>query len=160
MVEVVKRVPKARLILAIRSDDEKYERQLHTLVEELDLEKHVVFRLNVTEEEKRALLRSARALVVPSAVEGFGIVVLEANACGVPVIASSGVPEGAVSERVNGLRYPFGDIKALAARIVEMLEDDALHAQLARNSLERAAGYGWSRIGAQFESVVRRAVAG
>ena len=160
MVEVVKRVPRARLILAIRRDDETYERQLRTLVKELDLEAHVEFRLNVSEQEKRDLLRSVRVLVVPSAVEGFGIVVLEANACGVPVIASTGVPEGAVQERINGLRYPFGDTKALAARIVQLLQDDDLYSRLSRNASERVACYGWSRVGAQFESVVRQLVAG
>jgi glycosyltransferase involved in cell wall biosynthesis len=160
MVEVVKRVPHSRLILAIRQDDQKYERQLHALVGELGLEDHVEFRINVSEQEKRDLLRSVRVLVVPSAVEGFGIVVLEANACGVPVVASTGVPEGAVEEGVNGLRYPFGDIKALAARIVELLQDDAVHSRLSQNGLERVACFGWSRIGAQFERVVRQAVAG
>jgi glycosyltransferase involved in cell wall biosynthesis len=92
MVEVVKRLPDARLILAIRSDDQKYERELHELVERLQLADHVEFRLNVSEAEKRDLLLSVQVLVLPSAVEGFGIVVLEANACGVPVVASSGVP--------------------------------------------------------------------
>jgi glycosyltransferase involved in cell wall biosynthesis len=153
MVDVVKRVPGARLILAIRRDDEKYERQLHNLVKDLELENHVEFRLNVSEQEKRDLLRSVRALIVTSAVEGFGIVVLEANACGVPVIASSGVPEGAVEEGVNGLRYPFGDIKALGDRIVELLSDNELNGRLSRNGLERVAAFSWSRIGAQFERI-------
>src|SRR5207249_7501209 len=71
MAEVLKRVPRARLILAIRRDDEKYEGQLHTLVKDLHLENHVDFRLNVSDQEKRDLLGSVRALVVPSAVEGF-----------------------------------------------------------------------------------------
>ncbi len=159
MVEVVKDVPHSRLILAIRRDDEKYERQLHALVSRLGLKDHVEFRLNVSEEEKLELMRSVRALVVTSAVEGFGIVVLEANACGVPVIASSGVPEGAVEDGVNGLRYPFGDTRALAARIVQLLQDDALHERLSKNAMERTECFGWSRIGAQFEQVVRRAAA-
>jgi glycosyltransferase involved in cell wall biosynthesis len=153
MANVVKRVPSSRLILAIRRDDEKYEAQLHSLVKELGLQDHVEFRFNVSEEEKRELLRSVRALVVPSAVEGFGIVVLEANACGVPVIASSGVPEGAVEEGVNGLRYPFGDIKALEDRIVQLLQDDSLHSRLSHNALERVAAYSWSRVGARFEQI-------
>jgi glycosyltransferase involved in cell wall biosynthesis len=153
MAEVVKRVPDARLILAIRRDDQKYERQLNILVAELDLESHVEFRLNVTEQEKRDLLRSVSALVVPSAVEGFGIVVLEANACGVPVIASTGVPAGAVEEGVNGLRYPFGDTNALARRIIELLTDDGLRSRLSRNGLERVTRFTWGRVGAEFERI-------
>lgn len=159
MAEVVKQVPHSRLILVIRRDDAEYEKQLHALVAELGLGDHVEFRFNVSEHEKLELIRSASALVVTSAVEGFGIVVVEANACGVPVIASSGVPEGAVDDGVNGLRYPFGDTRVLAARIVELLQDDALHQRLSKNALERAPCFGWSRIGARFEQVVLRAAA-
>jgi glycosyltransferase involved in cell wall biosynthesis len=159
MAEVVKQIPDARLTLAIRHDDLKYERELISLVEELHLTASVEFRFNVSEGEKRELLRSARVLVVPSVVEGFGIVVLEANACGVPVIASSGVPEGAVRDEINGLRYPFGDIAALASAMCRVLQDDQLHARLSQSGLEFARGFAWSRVGARFADVVEKAVA-
>jgi len=157
MFEVVRRIPEARLTLAIRRDDLKYERELIELVEELHLATNVEFRFNVSEQEKRELLTAARALVVPSVVEGFGIVVLEANACGVPVIASSGVPEGAVRDGMNGLRYPFGDIGALAEAICKVLQDDRLHARLSQAGLEFARGFAWRRVGAQYADVVERA---
>jgi glycosyltransferase involved in cell wall biosynthesis/SAM-dependent methyltransferase len=159
MVEVVKRIPQARLILAIRRDDLKYERELIELVDKLLLAKHVEFRFNVSEKEKRELLGSARALVVPSVVEGFGIVVLEANACGVPVIASSGVPEGAVRDDMNGLRYPYGDITALSAGISRVLLDDQLHARLSAAGREFARGFAWGKVGAQYAAVVQGAAA-
>src|SRR5207245_905681 len=98
-------------------------------------------------------------LVVPSAVEGFGIVVLEANACGVPVIASSGVPQGAVGDGVNGLRYQFGDIRALADAMAKLLTDDELHSSLSRSARNGAERYRWSRVGAEFGSVVSLAAA-
>src|SRR5258708_31694515 len=82
MVEVVKRIPDATLTLAIRHDDLKYERELVAVVKELHLGASVSFRFNVTELEKRELLAATRVLVVPSVVEGFGIVGLEANASG------------------------------------------------------------------------------
>jgi glycosyltransferase involved in cell wall biosynthesis len=159
MVEVVNRVPQARLILAIRHDDLKYERELIELVEKLHLAKHVEFRFNVTEQEKRQLLDSARVLVVPSVVEGFGIVVLEANASGVPVIASSGVPEGAVRDGMNGLRYSYGDIAALSADICELLQNDRLHAQLSAAGQKFARGFAWQKVGAQYAAVLQGAVA-
>jgi glycosyltransferase involved in cell wall biosynthesis len=98
-------------------------------------------------------------LVLPSSVEGFGIVVLEANACGVPVIASSGVPEGAVRDGFNGLRYQFGDIRALADRIVHLLWDTALYSSLSKNASSNAERFSWSRVGADYERVVREAAA-
>jgi glycosyltransferase involved in cell wall biosynthesis len=159
MVEVVKRIPPARLILAIRHDDAKYERELIELVDQLHLAGHVEFRFNVNEEEKRDLLSAARALVVSSVVEGFGIVVLEANACGAPVIASSGVPEGAVRDGMNGLRYPYGDIAALAAAICKVLQDESLHARLSKAGREFARGFAWRTVGARYADVVENAVA-
>jgi glycosyltransferase involved in cell wall biosynthesis len=159
MAEVVKRVPEAKLILAIRHDDLKYEGELIELIESLHLTNQVAFRFNVTEREKRQLVESARVLVVPSVVEGFGIVVLEANACGVPVIASSGVPEGAVRDGMNGLRYPYGDIAALATGISEVLQDDRLHARLSTAGRKFAQGFAWRKVGAQYAAVVQGAVA-
>jgi SAM-dependent methyltransferase len=97
-------------------------------------------------------------LVVTSAVEGFGIVVLEANALGVPVVASSGVPEGAVRDGVNGLRYKFGDIAALGDEVVRLLKDDALHSKLSRSARENVERFRWSRVGAEFEHVVSGAI--
>jgi glycosyltransferase involved in cell wall biosynthesis len=157
MVAVVTRVPAAKLIISGRRDDLGYERELRALVTDLDLEDNVEFRFNITEAEKRDLLFSSRVLVLPSAVEGFGIVVLEANACGVPVVASSGVPAGAVQQGANGLRYPFGQINALAGALIEVLTNDSLHATLAANSLVFAAGFGWKEVGSRYEQVVQKA---
>jgi glycosyltransferase involved in cell wall biosynthesis len=159
MATVVKLVPGARLTIAGRHDDLGYERQLHTLVRELGLKANVEFRFDLTEEQKRELIRSSRVLVVPSAVEGFGIVVLEANACGVPVVASSGVPEGAVRDGINGLRYVSGDITGLAAAISRVLQDDQLHARLSESGREFAGRFAWSKVGAQYAEVVESALA-
>lgn len=156
MVQVVERVPDAQLVIAIRRDDRRYEDELRQLVSELHLDGHVEFRLNISEEEKRELLQSVHALVVPSAVEGFGIVVLEANACGVPVVASSGVPEGAVKDHFNGLRYEFGNIDQLSSRLVELLSDDALRSELGANGRSFAKRFAWAEVGAQFEAIVEK----
>jgi glycosyltransferase involved in cell wall biosynthesis len=159
MVDVVKRIPQATLTLAIRRDDVKYERELIELAEDLGIANQVEFRFNVSEQEKRELLSATRVLVVPSVVEGFGIVVLEANACGVPVVASSGVPEGAVRDGLNGLRYPYGDIAALAEDICRVLQDDQLHARLSEAGREFARGFAWAKVGAQYARIVERAAA-
>jgi glycosyltransferase involved in cell wall biosynthesis len=159
MTVVVGQVKTARLVIAGRRDDVAYEKELNRLVERLGLDRRVEFRFNLTEQEKRRLIEESRIMVLPSVVEGFGIVVLEANACGVPVIASSGVPEGAVQDGVNGLRYPFGDTQALADRIVQLLQDDALYSRLSQNALKFAQRFSWSLVGAEFERVVSQMTA-
>jgi len=160
LARVIDRFPRARLTIAGRHDDLAYEKQLVRLVAELDLGDRVDFRFNIGEAEKRDLLRRARGLVLPSAVEGFGIVVLEANSCGVPVIASSGVPESVVGHETTGLRYPFGDIDALATQMGRLFENDELHRSLSRNAREFAQGFGWQKIGAQYASLVESLAAG
>jgi glycosyltransferase involved in cell wall biosynthesis len=130
---------------------------MQQLARDLGVEAHVGFQFNLTEEEKLDLVRSSRVLVVPSAVEGFGIVVLEANAVGVPVVASSGVPEGAVRHGMNGLRYPYADIPALAASICRMLEDGQLNSQLSDAGRVFARKFAWRKVGADYADVVERA---
>jgi glycosyltransferase involved in cell wall biosynthesis len=158
MTSVVEQVPAARLTIAGRRDDLAYERHLRELTRDLGLEGSIEFQFNLSEGEKRELIRASRVLVVPSAVEGFGIVVLEANACGVPVVASSGVPEGAVRDGLNGVRYPYGDIAALAGGICELLQDDTLHARLSEAGREFARRFAWRTVGAQYADVVEHAV--
>lgn len=154
MSEVVKQVPNARLVLAGRHDDLTYERRLAEMVTGRGLESNVEFRFDLSEAEKRKLLKGSRLLVVPSAVEGFGVVVLEANSCGVPVVASSRVPEGAVRDAYNGLRYDFGEVGSLAQSMLRLLTDDELYERLSRNSIEFAQQFGWQQVGAQFERIV------
>ena len=160
MPAILERVSRARLKIAGRHDDRNYERQLQSRVDALGLKEHVEFRFDLTETEKRDLIARSRVMVVPSAVEGFGIVVLEANASGVPVVASSRVPEGAVRDGLNGLRYPYGDIPALAASVSRVLEDETLYRRLSDNGRAFARDFAWSRIGPRFARIVETVAAG
>lgn len=154
MPAVLREIKSARLVIAGRHDDLKYEEELRSLAGQLAVEQSVTFRFNVSEADKRRLILESRVVVLPSSVEGFGIVVLEANASGLPVIASTGVPEGAVRDSYNGLRYPFGDIQALSDTAVRLLKDAALYSQLSHNALANVERFRWSRVGAEFERVV------
>jgi glycosyltransferase involved in cell wall biosynthesis len=155
---VVRSVPNARLILAGRHDDRKYEATLQKLVDQLGLSNNVDFAFDLSEDEKRELLATCRVMALPSSVEGFGIVVLEANACGVPVVASSGVPVGAVRDGVNGLRYPFGDINALGQRLIDLCLNDQLYARLSSSGLAFASQLSWRTVCSQYEKVLHHAV--
>ena len=105
----------------------------------------------VSDEELAALYRGARALVFPSLYEGFGIPVLEAMACGAPVVTSRG---GATEEVAGGaavLVDPL-DVEAIAAGIEEAAtRRDELRA-LGR---ERARAYSWDAVADSVESVWR-----
>jgi glycosyltransferase involved in cell wall biosynthesis len=159
MRDVVRELPRAKLILAGHHDDRRYEAALEEQVDALGMRGVVEFRFEITEEEKRSLLDSCRAMVLPSSVEGFGIVVLEANARGVPVIASSGVPQSAVQEAVNGLRYDFGRIAELSQKLIEILTDDDLYLTLSANSVAFASTFSWRTVCSQYQDVLKSVAA-
>jgi len=96
----------------------------------------------VSDSRLAALYRGAAALVFPSLYEGFGLPVLEAMAYGTPVIASdaASVPEAGGDA---ALYFPPADAAALADRLVSVLTDDALAADLRARGLRRAAAMSW-----------------
>lgn len=100
---------------------------------------------------------AAECLVLPSIYEGFGLPVLEAMACGIPVVASnvSSLPEIAGDA---GMLVDPEDPGALADAISRVLSDEQLRGNLARRGLERAAGFSWKRAAAETLAVYGRAL--
>lgn len=108
---------------------------------------HVDHRGYVAASERESLYAGARVLVMPSLDEGFGLPVLEAMAAGVPVIASN---RGSLPEVVGdaGALVDARDAPALAAAMVQALDDEAYARACAERGLERAATFSWSRTAA------------
>ena len=98
----------------------------------------------VDEADLPALYAGARLFVFPSLFEGFGLPVLEAMACGTPVVCSdlSSLPEvaGDAALLVNPR-----DPRAIAAAVVRLLRDGPLCEELRGRGLARATGFGWER---------------
>lgn len=155
---VLAQVPGARLVVAGRRMDTKYEARLRRLTRQLELEDRVDFRLDLPDQAKHELLASARVLVLPSLLEGFGIVALEANAFGTPVVASSGVPIAAVTHEGNGLRYAYGDLDQLSVALVRLLMDDKFHSECSERALASVQGFEPARVGIIFDQLLTRAV--
>ena len=107
------------------------------LARELHLSQHVSFLGKQNHVER--LIPLAHVLLMPSEMESFGLVALEAMACGVATVTTNvgGIPE-LVTHGVNGFMEPVGDIAAQAARAVELLTDDASHARIASAGRARA----------------------
>jgi glycosyltransferase involved in cell wall biosynthesis len=107
----------------------------------------------VSDAELAALYRGARCLVYPSLYEGFGIPVLEAMACGTPVVTSAG---GATEEIAGGAAVLVDprDPQAVAAGIEEAA---ARRDELVPHGLERARQFTWERAAAETWSVYEAA---
>lgn len=91
-------------------------------------------------------------LVLPSQAEGFGLVLIEAMAAGVPVVASRapGIID-VIRDRQNGLLFNIGDVKGLVAAITQLQSDPTLRTQLIRQGqLDVAAFYNWDTIARKY----------
>src|SRR5262245_420852 len=87
---------------------------------------------------------AADVCLMPSLYESFGMVALEAMACGVPVIGSRvGGLAVTVQNEVTGLLVPEGDAQALSGAIAHLLEDEGCRRRLGAQAAEWARGFGW-----------------
>lgn len=90
---------------------------------------------------------AAEAVIVPSHYESFGMVALEAMACGTPVVASQvGGLAFLVQDGLTGYHVPVSDSEALCDRLVTLLENRALRDRMGAQAAEFARGYDWERI--------------
>ncbi len=90
---------------------------------------------------------AAEMVVVPSHYESFGMVALEAMACGTPVVASNvGGLAYLVQDGLTGFTVPVDDPQVLAARISKLLSDAELRAKMGKQAAEFAKGFGWNII--------------
>ncbi|MCB0059890.1 MAG: glycosyltransferase family 4 protein, partial [Caldilineaceae bacterium] len=99
----------------------------------------------------REWMRRAQVFVLPSVEEGQGVVLLEALASGTPVVGSDvdGIAE--VITPAVGRLFPVGDSAALAERVLEVIEDEALRQQLAAAARRRAeTAYDWDRLALEY----------
>ncbi len=157
MADVKAACPEARLVIAGRRDEDAYMSGLRELAVRLGLDGAVDFELDLTEHAKTQLLGQASVLALPSPIEGFGIVLLEAACQGTPAVVSEGVPEEVVRDGYNGLRVPFGDRKRLAAALSLVLRSPELHSQLAGNAVAHAQTFTKAKLAAKLEETLRGA---
>ncbi|MEM9218055.1 MAG: glycosyltransferase family 1 protein [Cyanobacteria bacterium P01_F01_bin.150] len=138
------------------SRDDRYTPFLEQQVEELGIRGRVEFLDYVPYEELPILLGEAIALVFPSLWEGFGLPVLEAMACGTPVITSnrSSLPEvaGDAALLVNP-----EEVGAIAHAMTQVLTDSHLRRELQQKGLTRAQQFSWAKTGQSTVEVLRQA---
>ena len=128
-------------------------------VERLGLQEHVLFPGYVADADLPWFYRAATVFAYPSLLEGFGLPVLEAMACGTPVITSavSSLPEVAGDAAL--LVDPMS-VDALADALVRVLSDAALAGKMRRKGLLQAGRFSWQRTAAETVAVYRAALDG
>ncbi len=126
-------------------------------VERLGLTERVHFTGYVPDDELPLWYNAADLFVFPSLYEGFGLPVVEAMACGAPVVAAniSSIPEAAGEA---ALLFDPMNAAELAERMTAVLNDAELSATMRARGLRQAARFSWERAGREWTAVYRRAL--
>lgn len=130
-------------LVVIGSGDHRPE--LERLTSLLGLRDRVTFEGFVTPERKLQWLRKAWAAVFPSEKEGWGLTVMEASACGTPVIASdSDGLRDSVRDGSTGILVPHGSPEALAREMDRLVSDPGLRSAMGSRGIEWASCFNWN----------------
>ena len=154
--EVIAKIPSVRLAVVGSGDNME---ELRSLARELGVAERVVFTGYVSTAEKVDWMRRSQVIVNPSPREGWGLTNIEANACGVPAVASDadGLRDS-VRDGVTGMLFPYGDHRTLAERLIHILTDDSLRNTLTANALDWANTFTWENAARETMEIVDKMV--
>lgn len=155
-IRALRQIPRAHLVIV---GDGETRADLERLTRELGLADRVRFLGALPRERLPAMYAAADLLLATSfASETFGIGLVEAQACGLPVVASrfGGFPE-VIDEGRTGLLVPPRDPAALAEAVCSLLDDPARRRAMAAAAPEWAAQFSWSAVADRVEAAYRAA---
>ncbi len=147
-------VPDATLVIVGEGD---HRPALEALAAQMGLQEAVHFTGQVSHEDKVQWLQRAWVAVNPSPKEGWGLTVIEANACGVPVVAadSPGLRDS-VRPGETGMLYPYGEVETLAQDLVTLLQQRPLREQMGEAARLWAGTFSWDQSAARAVEIIER----
>ncbi len=154
MPKVLEQAPNCKLIIAGQGPQKK---ELHALIHRLGLDNKII--LLGHQDEIGKILKAGDLFVLPSIKEAFGLVLLEAMAAGLPIVASrvGGIPE-IVEDQKSGLLIENGDSFALAEKIIFLIKNAPLRQKLASEGLERVKQFDAKEMAKKTERIYEQLV--
>ncbi|MDD5749188.1 MAG: glycosyltransferase family 4 protein [Patescibacteria group bacterium] len=152
---VISQVPEAKLVLVGEGDKRK---EIEDLIKELNIAGSVELKGALPHQEALEQLASAEVFICPSLAEGLGIVFIEAQACGAPVIGTrvGGIPD-VIQDNENGLLVEAKNSEQITEAIVKLLKDEELRKQLSARASVSVRKYDWQPIIDQVRELYERA---
>ncbi len=149
---VKEKLPESRLMIVGTGD---YLPNLKSMAHRFGLDDSVEFPGFVSLENKLERMRRSHVGVLPSIREGWGLTNIECNAVGTTVVAadSPGLRDS-VKDGVTGLLYPYGDIEALATKLLMILSDEKYRQKLEQDALKWAETFDWDIAAKAFEKLI------
>ena len=153
---ILPQIPDVRLLLV---GDGEFLPEIRRQAVVLGITDKIEFTGFVGEAEKVKLLSRMWMCINPSPKEGWGISVIEANACGTPVIAadSPGLRDS-VKDGETGLLYPYGDIGKLSQTIVDLVNDEGRRAEMSVAARTWAEKFSWDNSARQMECMIEEVI--
>lgn len=153
---IKEKFPKLYLVIAGEGPEEQ---NLKQLAQDYCLADRVLFIGTVDLKRGIALLKGADVTVVPSISEGGGLVNIEAQAAGCPVIASrvGGIPEY-VKENESGLLFKSGNYAELADKISDVLSDKSLRLKIIEGGYEHSKLFDWNVLAPQYVNLYKTVI--
>lgn len=162
MPAIVASVPDAHFIVVGEGD---YLPTVKVLANECGVSDHVTFAGRVGDDELIQYYRLCEVFAMPNRempdgdTEGFGLVFLEANACGKPVVGgNAGGAVEAVRDGENGLLVDGWSVDSIEKAIIQLLTDDGLYKRIAAQALAVARAADSRRVAEEFNALCRRLV--
>ena len=153
----VKATYNSDVCLAIVGRKSVFASQIRSLIAESNAEKRIKFLGHVDDEDIVALFQSARALIFPSLFEGFGLPVVEAMACGCPVITST---RGSLAEVAGNAALIVNpeSTDEISHAIIELENHELLRQSLIKKGFERAQQFCWRKAALEMLNVFKQVV--
>jgi glycosyltransferase involved in cell wall biosynthesis len=104
------------------------------------------------------MIGSSHVFCLPSSLEGFGMVIIESMACGVPFVAANIPPIVEASDQKGGLFFQCRDVEDLAGKIRMILKDSQLQDMLIAEGFKRANDLQWIDISKKVETIYKKAI--
>ncbi len=151
IAKVKEKYPHLKYYIVGDQDNQNYFRELKNIVKENHLADKVIFLEKISDQELIKLYRQADLFLLTSVnvghhFEGFGLVFLEAGACGKPVVGTNNCGiEDAIRDGFNGFLVPQNDIEKTAQAVLKILDSPSLAQQLGKNGRELAQEMSWQK---------------
>jgi glycosyltransferase involved in cell wall biosynthesis len=157
MPNIIKEIPDTKLIFV---GSGKMRSELDELTKKLNVKDYVKFAGFVGNTFEKALYyRSADIFVLPTMIEVFPIVLLEASASGLPMVVSDlNTFKCIIEEGCNGVFTKRRDKKSLADMIIHLLENEEVRSEMGKNARKKVEDYSWERIAEITEKVYNEVI--
>lgn len=145
------------LSLAIVGRRSVFTSEIESIIAKSHARERITFLGSVDDEDVVSLFQSARALIFPSLFEGFGLPVIEAMACGCPVITSTRGSLGQVAGKAALIVDPE-NVAEITEAMRRIENDDLLRQSLIHKGLKRAQQFSWKKTASEMLNVFKRIV--